>query len=94
MRCVPGSADGLQVHDHVAVGVEAAAVADVAVVVVDAEGVVELGPADTLDADRELLTVLERVVNRHRTGRPRWPSGLSESLAVPKPMLMTAPALL
>ena len=57
VRAGPAGRD--HVHDDVAVRVEPAAVADVAVVVVDRDRVVELRPAEALEVDREPLALLE-----------------------------------
>ena len=51
IRCVPGHARSDEIQDDVAVAVEPAAVADVAVVVVDRDRVVELRPADPFEVD-------------------------------------------
>ena len=58
------SAARKQVRDEVAVRVETAVLIDVAVVVSDRDRVVLLRPADTLDAERELLTFSEESRSR------------------------------
>jgi len=50
----------VRLRDHITVRVEAAAIAHVAVVIVNGHRVVELGPADSLDVNAELLTLGNR----------------------------------
>src|ERR1019366_7602594 len=78
-----------EVDHQVAVGVESTSVTDVTVVVVDGQGVVELRPADALDADRKLLTLFEcvrsvaGVAGRKRGGRVvRGGDAFAEQLAI------------
>ena len=61
---------------HVAVGVETAAVTHIAIVVVHAQGVVELSPTHTLDTDGELLTFLEDVATRSGLARAQSRRGV------------------
>ena len=70
IRCVPGSPVATSWTD-VAVAVEAAGVADVAVVVGDGDRVVELRPADALEVDVERLARLDDLRRPRRSSASR-----------------------
>ena len=53
----PWTARGVEVQEDVPIGIEAAPVPDVAVVVVDTDGVVELRPTDAFQVDGEGLAL-------------------------------------